>query len=119
MPNLSFLDIHINRPNPDDIGGFEKKIVDRLKKMRASSMREVFTGSPGQTLSPDEDAQALAKVALSNGRVDGKGRDQDGLPVMVSTTERPLVHPLRYDPTVQTEFDELFQFGQSFQGRTD
>jgi len=119
IPGLSLIEIRINRPNPDDIGGAESRIMKRLQALHARSMQESFTGSPGETLEPDSEIRDLAKVALSNGRVDVKGRDEDNLVVAKSSIERPLSHRVRFDTSTQTEFDELFSFGQSFEGRTD
>jgi hypothetical protein len=98
MTELRKLEIIITRPNPDDIGDFESEIKERLAEQSARRMRTTLEAERGEGLKPDETTRKLAKVALSDGSVTGRGVDESGRVVTASTSSQPLVITLSFNP---------------------
>ncbi|WP_099510966.1 DUF4747 family protein [Microvirga ossetica] len=98
--DLKKLAIRIQRPNPDDHQDLDRRMRDRLRRQRASSLTETLQAAPGETFDPDEDTLALAKVATINGEVSATGRDENGASVTRSTRSYPAIETVSYDPDV-------------------
>ena len=102
MPNLYHLTIEITPPNPDDLAGQDEAVRRRLQGINAKSMLVEFTAPRNQNLNPDKEAKVLAKVAASNGKVVGLGRDAQGNHTQLSTVESALVDEEYVDEGVET-----------------
>ncbi|WP_041039206.1 DUF4747 family protein [Paramagnetospirillum magnetotacticum] len=113
LSKLKRLSILIKRPNPDDFGDLDEDVEDRLTKQNASALKLEFEAIPGMTFVPDKLTEKLATVALSNGRVEAVGIDQNGNNVEQSTSEHPLIYRVAYDPT---ETPETTAFSSAVRG---
>ncbi|GLC92330.1 hypothetical protein Tamer19_17380 [Cupriavidus sp. TA19] len=114
IPGLRRLDIQISPPNPDDFEDFEQDVKDRLKAQHARRMDVSLIASRGETLAPDNEIQALAEVAKSNGLVSGRGRDDEGNVVELSTKQHPLLETAEYDPDVEFPSTALYAVASDF-----
>ena len=107
MPQLRRLDIHLERPNPDDLTDEANRILEKLVRQGAKSQDLALTKAPGvSNLTPDEDTKTLAEIAATNGYVSGRGRDEEGNITTVSTSE----HPKRIPVIVEQEQSALIRF---------
>jgi hypothetical protein len=90
IPELSRLEIIVLRPNPDDLGEYEKEVFEKIDKQNARRYETALVKKRGRgSLKPDEDTRALADIAASNGYVKGHGRDAEGLLTDESTRDHP------------------------------
>jgi hypothetical protein len=90
MPKLRKLEIHIVRPNPDDLDDEESRVLQKLLDQGAKELTLVLAKRAGvKTLTPDEETKKLAAVAVNNGSVSGEGKDEDGKPTFESTKDHP------------------------------
>lgn len=110
---LRKLHISLVRPNPDDLGDAERKLLERLAKQGADKMDTVLHANTNQKLTPDNDMITLARVAASNGSVIGSGRDEANNPVQKSTVDQPWVEVAHFDEDVQTEQEAILQLAES------
>ena len=87
---LKRLDIHIVRPNADDVD--VQEILDELEAQGAKSMDKTLIAAPGKDgLTPDENTSKQASVAAYNGYVTGAGREEDGETIRLSTKAHPRI----------------------------
>jgi len=91
MASLHRLRMEITPPNPDDLESEEEEVKKRLQEINARSMVVEFSAPRSQKLKPDEEAKTLARIAASNGKVTGMGRDAEGNQTELSTTSMPLI----------------------------
>ena len=110
---LRKLHISLVRPNPDDLGDAERRLLDRLANQGADKMDTVLHAKTNQKLTPDGDMLTLARVAASNGSVFGSGRDEANNPVRKSTVDQPWVEVAHFDEDVQTEQEAILQLVES------
>lgn len=96
MPQIDRLELVISRPNPDDHGEAERKVLGRLNKLNAKKLSEQYESINHETLKPDEELMVLSKIAASNGYVKASGRDEAGKKVYESTLTHPLEEPAWY-----------------------
>ena len=90
IPRLRWLEILVQRPNPDDLTTDANRILDRLVAQGAKSQKvELAKKARIKTLTPDEDMKKLAEIAKTNGHVAGSGVTEDGKPVFESTKDHP------------------------------
>jgi hypothetical protein len=72
---LAQLKISINRPNPDDHGGYESQFAEELKNQQIERyVLDLKSDNNGRIL-PNEDTQKKMNIALSNGAVEAKGKN--------------------------------------------
>lgn len=103
------LEIVITRPNNDDISHLDNSVKRRLEKMNASKMTETLSAEKGKSIVPDEDVKNLAAVALSNGYVEGTGKDAHGSPKKISTKFHPVSEVISYNHSIQIVFDAFLE----------
>ncbi len=114
IPKLRRLEMQISPPNPDDFEEFEQEVKDRLKAQNAKRMDISLVASRGEILVPDEQTQALAEVAKSNGRVIGRGLDDEGHVVELSTKQHPILETAEYDPDLEYPSTALYAVAADF-----
>jgi hypothetical protein len=107
LKSLEHLVIELVPPNPDDGDEIEKKLKERLKKQNVRKQTVQLDAERNQSIKPDADTVALAKVAASNGKVTATGHDASGLKQELSTVDKPLRERVLHDPNVETLFDAL------------
>lgn len=98
MPFLHRLHIELLRPNPDDDHEFELAFLDRLESQSASKMSQDLISEKERGLRPDEATRSLARLASSNGLVEGQGKDINNASIRISTRDTPLIEKQAYDP---------------------
>jgi hypothetical protein len=92
LPRLRWLEIHIERPNPDDLSDDAKRVLERLEGQGAKSQDVVLhKAAKMKSLTPNNDTKLLAKIAAFNGHVAGAGRDGDGKNIEQSTKQHPKI----------------------------
>lgn len=91
------LEISINIPNPDDIGGIDKQVEERLRKIGANKYNESYTSKNG-TLNPDNEIIGIMKLATSNGNIKAVGRNELGKKIVLETrNEKPMSTIMKYN----------------------
>jgi len=76
LPRLRHLKIVVTRPNPDDLADDYAAVMKRLADQKARTLTQELQKAPkGDRLIPDADTQSLAKIAGTNGYVEGVGKD--------------------------------------------
>ena len=104
---LSTLEIEISRPNPDELGGLDEDIQQRLTSQHMNKVRINYTSISGQSIEPDEKTRRVAEVAVNNGYVAGSGKDEYGMRVEKSTKDHPKTESMKFDPDL-TMFSIVF-----------
>lgn len=90
IPRLRWLEIFVQRPNPDDLTPDANRILDRLIAQGAKNQTvQLEKKARVPTLKPDEDTRKLAEIAATNGHVAGSGKTADGKPIYESTQDHP------------------------------
>lgn len=107
IPNLHRLCMDLVRPNPDDHAEEERRILERLANQNARKMEVSLVAPRNLALVPDHETKVLARVAASNGYVQGSGSDDLGRPITRSTREMPWVSRFTFNPDVQTKTEAL------------
>ena len=99
---LSTLEIEITRPNPDELGGLDEDIQQRLTSQHMNKVRVNYASIPGQSIEPDDKTKKVAEVAVNNGYVSGAGKDERGIRVEKSTKDHPKTESMKFDPDLMT-----------------
>lgn len=107
LPTLEKLIINLKRPNPDDGESDEERLLRRLTRQRAKSMKVELVASTNESIKPDSDTRMLAQVASENGDVSVVARDRAGLRIEESTQERPHIEPVLVDSNTELAIDVL------------
>lgn len=108
--SLSYLHMHIIRPNPDDIKTAEAKFKKRLKRLNAEKQDLTLYPPKGEQLALDKEEKTLAKIAAKNGFIEAKVVNIENNRVeTVSTKEHPLKESVIYNPKTTDAFSQLKQ----------
>lgn len=107
MPRLKVLHIEVTPPNPDDHDEAERKLFLKMGLIRADKQTIELTSKKSSGLKPDAELKTLAKIAQSNGKVSGRGEDEAGQTINVSTAEHPMQEKAEYESTIQTRTEVL------------
>lgn len=110
IPQLTFLQLVITRPNTDGMDDIEEDVLDLLNDIGAREERREYKAA-GSSLRLNNQTKALSKVAQTNGSVLAKGRDETGKAVELSTTQHPLIVPGYFNPDLETRFALLIRMG--------
>jgi hypothetical protein len=112
IPRLVKLEIHLERPNPDDLSEDEARIMRELQTQGAKRQDLALTKAPKvKSLAPNQETKTLAEVAAKNGFVAGSGRTAEGEAISVSTKE----HPKRIRLVLDEAHSGLVRFLSSIQ----
>lgn len=117
IKRLTRLTIEVNPPNPDDHQEAEQRLFKLLSEQRADRLRTELHSTHKSGLSLNEETKQLAKVAQSNGYVEGHGQTADGKTVDVSTEDHPLIEKAILDESVQTRSALLLEVARSLVSR--
>jgi hypothetical protein len=108
LPGLSYVKIHLQRPNADDQGHEYAEALKRLSRQRLRSEdRILYKDRKADSILPDEDTKNLASIAAENGYVEVKARKDDGTIVTDSTRDRPRMDYLLFDALSIQPLDKL------------
>ena len=102
--NISKFEIFIQPPNPDDIPDLEEEILEKLRKKKAASIKEVFSAADSDGISIDLELEQLSIVASRNGYVSMHGKNKKtGAPGDYKSTDHPATVAIKYDPDKKIE----------------
>ena len=97
------INITIERPNADIFADdFEEKIEKHLEEAKSRQIEVSYKAESGGSLTPTKDIEEISRVALENGRVEVKGRDDRGATVRSSEDHPKVLHD-KYDPDEVSE----------------
>jgi len=105
LPFIKQIKIRICKPNPDIFSDdFEEQIEQHLAQANSQSITISYEAEPGQSLEPTDEIRHVSEVALENGEVEVRGRDEKGA-VTKSTEQQPKVLQDKFDPEETSERD--------------
>jgi hypothetical protein len=107
MPRLKRLYIEVIPPNPDDLEAEERRLLEKMHRRGANKQIVELTSKRPDGLSADSELETLAKIAQSNGHVAGRGEDEDGQTINVSTADHPMQVKTEYDPVIQSRSESF------------
>jgi hypothetical protein len=88
---LRELQIEIKRPNADTDEGIEKEILDQMRAEHAAKQTVILDAEHNQSLKPSETTKAKARIAVSNGKVVARGRDDQDMARELDTEQHPRI----------------------------
>ncbi|MGR2848653.1 DUF4747 family protein [Vibrio vulnificus] len=105
---MSYLCMHITRPNPDDVKSAEAKFKKRLQKLNAERQQTTLVPPRGESLQLDEEEKTIAKVAAKNGYVEAKVVNAHSNRVeTVSTKEHNFSDTIVFNPETTDPFSQM------------
>lgn len=107
LHKIERLTIELKRPNSDDGSDEERRLLERLEKQGARTMKTEFVSADEGGVKPDEETMALARVSAKNGVVSVVGRDATGRKIQESTIKKPMVLSEKVDPELEIAQDVL------------
>jgi hypothetical protein len=102
IPKLTRLEIHLTRPNPDDLNHNKQRLLKRFETQRARSWQQNFSSPRGEGLIPDSETKALMELAQSDGKVYAVGYGPENDKIEESTEAYPLKQRTYYHPKLQS-----------------
>lgn len=108
IKRIKEIEITILKPSSDVFDDdFEKNIEKHLEDTASSQFTVTYRAEANKSIKPDDDIRKISGVALENGSVNVKGRDEKGA-VRLNSTQFPKEMHDRYDPDLQTERNAFF-----------
>lgn len=107
LPELHKLILDFKRPNPDDAGDMEAIFEERMASQNIRGRREELTAPTGESIKPDAQTRAEARVAARNGKVVGYGKDAEGVKIEASTADHPAKFFVKVRSAIETSMDAL------------
>lgn len=101
LHQLRELQIEIKRPNADTDEGIEKEILDQMRAENAAKQTVILDAEHDRSLKPSQRTKVTAKLAVSNGKVIAKGRDQDDVARELHTEQHPRIETFDIDQDKQ------------------
>lgn len=95
---LRKIEIHLTRPNADSVADVEKRLMEELDKMGARSSTVTYAAIRGQTLDLPEEVKNIARVARTNGYVEGNVAGEH-----YSTKDHPVERTRVYESNAQSQ----------------
>jgi len=111
IPRLTKLNIIFSRPNDDDLGPLEQRLIERIDQQRIRRLEQNATSTDPQGINADEETKAFMKIARSNGSVYAKGYAGDQK-IEISTVDHPVIGLTSYNPDLETDYDALLETSQ-------
>ncbi|WP_041684922.1 DUF4747 family protein [Erythrobacter litoralis] len=103
LPVIKEVKITIYKPNPDIFADdFENQIEAHLAQTNSQRISLSYQADPGQSVNPTDEMRAVSEVALENGEVEVRGRDEKGA-VTKSTEQMPAELHDKFDPDEMSE----------------
>jgi hypothetical protein len=107
MSTIKYLHIEVKPPNPDDQEAAERRLFENLYEQGADKQVVELHSNQQSGLTPSNEIRLLAKIAQSNGNVTGRGIDEGGSVITLSTQEHPLEERITCNPKIQTRLSML------------
>jgi hypothetical protein len=91
LSQLRYLELSYMRPNPgDSIGDEKQKILEDLQRRNLRKVNSQYYISKGAvSINFDNELRAETEIASENGRAIAKGKNVEGLSVVIDTSSRP------------------------------
>ena len=103
LPTIKSISITIQKPNADIFADdFEEQIEAHLLQTHSKKVTISYEAEPGGSVVPTAEIRTISSVALENGNVEVKGRDESGA-VSLSSNDHPKVIQDKYDPDTMSE----------------
>ncbi|KIP99278.1 hypothetical protein RU07_21845 [Agrobacterium tumefaciens] len=103
IDRINEISITIFKPNTDIFDDdFDKNIEDHLAETHSRAVTISYKADAGGSIKPDDDIRKISNVALNNGTVEVKGRDEKGA-VNLNSENYPLNLHDKYDPDARQE----------------
>lgn len=103
LPTIKSISITIQKPNADIFADdFEEQIEAHLLQTNSKKVTISYEAEPGGSVVPTAEIRTISAVALENGNVEVKGRDESGA-VSLSSNDHPKVIQDKYDPDTMSE----------------
>lgn len=109
--------LEFKRPNVDDAGEIETKIMERMEVQRINRINETMISSDPNGIEPDEQLKAEAQVASTNGSVESFGYDAVGLPATESTKNKPARYTHLLNEATESIWNVLTRISAKPKGR--
>ena len=98
IPVIKEIRITINKPNPDIFSDdFEEQIEAHLAQASSRRITIAYEAEAGKSVNPTAEIRNISEVALENGQVEVRGRDEKGA-VNKSTEQKPKILQDKFDP---------------------
>lgn len=112
LKKLSEIKITILKPNSDIFSDdFESQIEAHLAESHSQKLVLIYDADHGKSIVASEEIKAIGNVALENGKVEVKGRNETGA-VSKSTEDHPKILQDRYDPDAISESEAFSRLTQ-------
>ncbi|WP_187970071.1 DUF4747 family protein [Aquibium microcysteis] len=109
IKKIKEINIRISKPNTDIFDeDFEANIEKHLDGTNSREITISYRAESNSSIKPDDDINKISKVALENGFVEVKGRDDQGA-VRLNSEDYPKQLQDRYDPEEQSERAAFFR----------
>lgn len=95
------------RPNADDAGDIEQRIMLLMEQRNINRQREEMTSNDPKGIVADEEMKAEARAAAHNGHVEAQGYDAVGVPTSESTKAKPARYSEVINETVESIWNVL------------
>ncbi len=118
MARITKIVFEYKRPNGDDAGDLEMRIMKRMEQRNVDRLREEMTSSDPKGIEPDDELKVAAEVAANNGYVESTGYDAAGLPAIESTRERPARYVELLDEDVESVWSVLERLSSTSKGKS-
>lgn len=103
LPIIKEIKITIYKPNPDIFADdFEEQIEAHLAQANSQRVTIAYEAEPGKSVNPTKEIRQVSEVALENGEVEVRGRDEKGA-VTKSTEQQPKIIQDKFDPATISE----------------
>lgn len=98
IPVIKEIKITIYKPNPDIFADdFEAQIEAHLAQANSQRVTIAYEAEEGKSVNPTPEIRQVSEVAIENGEVEVRGRDEKGA-VKRSTEQQPKVLQDKFDP---------------------
>ena len=104
---ISYLNMVINRPNPDDVKSAESKFKKRLAKLNAERQETILVPPQGEVLELDDEEKVIARVAAKNGYVEAKVTHAMNRVETLSTKEHHFSETIVFNPETTDAFSQI------------
>lgn len=115
-PRIRKLKIEITPPNADDFQEIENLIFQGMNEERVGKKTVEYKEADSRGLAPTENTKQIARVAQSNGKVEGVIGSR-GKQKLVSTTDHPFRDTVDFDPTQELRTTALYRGAKSLINR--
>ncbi len=110
LPRLRSITIDLSIPNPDGFERTSSRVYGRMDRLGAARITQRIVATHDETIDIQADPTIYDQlvVAAENGSVVASGTNDAGKRVKLSTSDRPMLAEVKYDPDTQLP-EEAFE----------